>query len=152
RRGEGLPLADLGMAVAIAGIPLAAGIGWTVWVDTIKASQPATADLTFRSLATWNFGTLGQRGAWDSWGRIAGWIVTAVVPAGFALSLPLAIPFFRSAEARLRAVGWMALAGVVLPVALCFNLYWVHDYYLIAVTPSLALLAAAGLAWLLDLP
>src|SRR5215813_1699149 len=96
RRGEGLPLGDLGVAVAIAGIPLAAGIGWTVWVDTIKASQPATADLTFRSLATWNFGTLGQRGAWDSWGRIAGWIVTAVVPAGFALTLPLAIPFFRS--------------------------------------------------------
>ena len=38
----------------------------------------------------------------------------------------------------------MALAGLVLPIAVFFNLYWVHDYYLIAVTPALAFLGAAA--------
>src|SRR5215813_4170358 len=152
RRSEGQPLLDLGVGVAIAGIPLAAGIGWTMWVDAIKASQPATAALTSLSLARWNFGTWSQRTALDGWGHILGWVVTAILPGAFALSLLLAIPFFRGSEPRLRRAGWAALAGLLLPVALFFNLYWVHDYYLIALTPSLAFLAAAGMSWLLDQP
>jgi 4-amino-4-deoxy-L-arabinose transferase-like glycosyltransferase len=125
---------------------------WTRWADAIKASQPPAAFLTSGALTRWNFGSWHQRADLAAWAEILGRIAGMVIPAAFVVALVAAIPFFRRADRRLRWVGWMALAGVLLPIAVFFNLFWVHDYYLIAVTPALALLGAAGLAYLLDLP
>jgi 4-amino-4-deoxy-L-arabinose transferase-like glycosyltransferase len=140
------------VSALVLGVPLVTGVLWTRWADAIKAAQPATATLTSQALTTWNFGTWSQRATWETWAAIVGRIAATILPAAFAVTLLLSIPFFRRAELRLRIAGWMALAGVVTPIGLFFNLYWVHDYYLIAVAPFLAFLGAAGIAFLLDRP
>ena len=140
------------IAALVAGVPLLSALLWTRWADAIKASQPPAAFLTSGALTRWNFGTWSQRADPAAWAEILGRIAGMVIPAAFVVALVAAIPFFRRADRRLRWVGWMALAGVLLPIAIFFNLFWVHDYYLIAVTPALALLGAAGIAYLLDLP
>jgi 4-amino-4-deoxy-L-arabinose transferase-like glycosyltransferase len=140
------------VAVLIAGVPLVSGVLWTRWTDAIKAAQPATASLTSQALTTWNFGNWGQRASLLSWGEILGRIAATILPAAFAPTLLLAIPFFRRADRRLKIAGWMALTGVLTPILVFFNLYRVHDYYLIAVAPFLAFLGAAGIAFLLERP
>jgi hypothetical protein len=150
RGGGEQPLASFLIAGALAGVPFVASLLWTRWADAIKAAQPATVALTSSALTTWNYGTWGQRATWDSWGEILGRIVSTVLPVAFAVTPLLAIPFFRGADRRLRLVVLTALMGLILPIAVFFNLYWVHDYYLIATTPALAVLGACGIAWLLD--
>jgi hypothetical protein len=141
-RGLGRTLAVLALNVVV---PIVATALWTRWCDAIKAPSPATAWLTSEALVGWNFGTLKQRLTLGAWREIVGrlrWIVPGVLPL-------LVVPALATLWRRRGAVGAAtaaALAGALLPILIFFNLYWVHDYYLAAVTPCLALIVGVGAA------
>ncbi len=119
-------------------LPLALGIAWTVHADAIKAATPSTAFLTSSALTTWNFGTMAQRLNAAAWSVV---LQRWVFLAGGLVLLPLLLR--RPGRHWNPLVPWM-LAAAVLPILVFFNLYVVHDYYLVAITPAVA--ALVGLA------
>ncbi len=131
--------------VPLAGVPLVAGLLWTRWADGVKAASPTLAWLTSEHLRDWTFGTLAQRLDAHAWDEI-GARLTFILPGLFLAALALAaIALWRRAgPAPSRDRG--GRGGSHPPILIFFNLYVVHDYYLIAVTPCLALLAGAGAA------
>ena len=121
-------------------LPLALGIAWTVHADAIKAATPSTAFLTSSALTTWNFGTVAQRLNAEAWWTVLQrWLFLA----GGLVLLPLLLR--RPGRHWNPLVPWM-LAAAVLPILVFFNLYVVHDYYLVAVTPAVAALVGLGAA------
>ena len=130
---------------ALIGIPVLAGLAWTAWADHIKSLSPFTAWLTSAALTEWNYGTLAQRQDLGNWAivgrRIAGELV------GVPLLPLVAFAFAALRRTRLRLV-WVAIMVIaVLPIAVLFNLYVVHDYYLIAVSPAVAAVLGLGASW-----
>lgn len=131
---------DLVLLVLL-GVPVLAAALWTRHADAVKAAQEATSWLTSSSLREWNFGTLEQRRELGTW-RVIGDRVR-VFGVGLALwQLPLVIGLGMVLRQRMAAAA--VAASAFLTVAVFFNLYWVHDYYLTALTPQFAM--AAGFA------
>jgi hypothetical protein len=126
-------------------IPVAVGQIWVIHTDHVKAASPVTAWLTSDALREWNFGTLGQRLTVESWAEIAKRIGTVVLPYGAALLPLVAFAFWRRQSRAERLLLASMLVAAIFPVVLFFNLYAIHDYYLCAVTPCLAVLAGFGL-------
>ncbi|HEX6686763.1 MAG TPA: glycosyltransferase family 39 protein [Candidatus Limnocylindrales bacterium] len=138
------PRVVVGGAVAV--VPgLALAVAWTRYADQIKAANFMTASLTSSALQDWNFGTRAQR--LDTTGYVT--IMERVIDeiAGpFALTLfagVAAAVLCRSLVARVRGLTWAAVA-VFAPLVF-FNLYVVHNYYLCAIVPAIAVLAALGI-------
>jgi hypothetical protein len=150
RRREGKPSrpARVAWVVAVAlmlAVPVAVGQLWVTHTDHVKAASPATAWLSSDALRLWNYGPLGQRLLADEWAKIATRLGTLVLPYG-AAALPLiAFAFWRKYSRAERLVLGSMLAGALFPILLFFNLYAVHDYYLSAISPFLAVLAGYGL-------
>jgi len=123
-------------------VPFVAAMAWTGHADAIKGASPATQWLTSSRLSEWNYGSLDQRLTFASWSRIVGRVTTQLT--GFpGWLLPLAALIgIRTRTAQF----WAALAAVpILTILTFFNLYVVHDYYLVAVSPLLA--AVMGFAF-----
>ena len=121
---------------------LIAGLAWTHHADRVKAASPYTEFVTSSRLTSWNFGTVQQRLEGSEWALVLDGFpsmggsllllasLVAVALGTWKLSLPV-------------------LALVAVPVAAIgtfFNLYVVHDYYLLAVYPAVVLVVAAGVA------
>jgi hypothetical protein len=126
-------------------LPIVAGVAWTRFTDDIKAASEATRDLTTAALTAWNFGTVDQRLDPEAWFRA---LFPAIVLVGLAV-VPLAlVAAWRGARLtrQRRLLGWALVAGIA-PVLVFFNLYVQHDYYAIAVSPSVAIVTAMGVAW-----
>jgi len=136
---------DPGLA-AIVVVPLAVTAWWVRYSDHIKAENLQGKHLTSSALETWNYGTLAQRldqGSYTTiFDRIDPYITGGVIWGGLMLvALVLA---------RRRAL-WIGIAvTVVAPIATFFNLYVVHEYYLCAVTPGIAMLLGVGLVSLVS--
>ena len=138
-RGRVKPL-GLGMAIP----PLVAGAAWTRYTDVVKAESPGTAGLTSSGLAEWTFGTLAQRLDPATWGAIG---ASIVVLAGLAILPVCAVIVLTKARVE---PAWLALAStVVIPPLVLTNLYSEHDYYAIAVSPSVAAMVGGsiGILW-----
>ena len=128
-------------------VPLAAAGLWTRHADEIKAASPTTAWLTSDALKTWNFGTMSQRLSFDTWHLVADRAMDDIVgPVGLVLLVVAAVAVVKSSQ-RLFWIG-IALAALLPPLVFT-NLYWVHDYYLAALTPAVAALIGlgAGFVW-----
>ncbi len=118
-----------------------AAVLWTDWSDAVKAAHPYADFLTSEALATWNWGTLAQRldpAWWMRWGQHAAQILPAwslaLIPLGLALG-----------DRRLRlTIGLCLLIVATGPLAFA-NLYYVHDYYHMAVAPALVTAVGLGL-------
>jgi hypothetical protein len=142
RRGRGGWLACVALML---GVPVAVGQLWVMHTDHVKAASPVTSWLTSDALRLWNYGTFGQRLLADDWATIIVRIGTLVLPYG-AAALPLvAFAFWRKYSRAERLLLGSMLAGALFPIVLFFNLYAVHDYYLSAITPCLAIVAGYGL-------
>jgi Dolichyl-phosphate-mannose-protein mannosyltransferase len=128
-------------------LPFTAAALWTRHADQIKAASPTTAWLTSDALTQWNYGTTSQRLDSNVWSVIADRVVADVVGvAGVALIAVAAIAVVRSRQRWF----WLGIALIaVLPPLVFTNLYFVHDYYLAAISPSLAALIGlgAGFVW-----
>ena len=130
---------------AVAATPLIVGLLWTRHADAIKDASPATRWLTTSNLTDWNFGTLQQRLEGVNWVLVGDRIESLLVGRYFWAGLIIVAVVFAQ-----RREFWIGMAAtVVLPVAVFFNLFVVHDYYLIALTPGIAALLglSTDLVW-----
>jgi 4-amino-4-deoxy-L-arabinose transferase-like glycosyltransferase len=129
-------------AIAIA---LAIGFAWSGYAEGVREETPAAVFLSFRNQLSWFFGTPGQRLDLASW-RIP--LVGMIGLTGFGLLAwgPLAVAGARRAAQPAFLLALLALIPGV-PLVL-FNLYAVHDYYLAAIAPLVALAIGVGVDWL----
>ncbi|MCP4110679.1 MAG: hypothetical protein GY749_35005 [Desulfobacteraceae bacterium] len=129
-------------------VPVIIGYLWVIYTDQIKTASAYTTRFTSENLKQWNFGTWEQRMQFSHWWTITYRIISQIVPYIFFL-FPVGVFFgFRKYSEDGRILFLTALAGVFLPIAVFFNLYWVHDYYLIAVSPLLAIVAGMGVHYM----
>src|SRR5262249_46726282 len=127
-------------ATALIGLPLAAGFCWTAYADAVKAANPYTRFLISDALRSWTFGSLAQRLKPRCWIVIGERIRDAMVPGAFVLLLAAAAAALALRRGARRNAALLAVGGSAATIATFFNLFVVHDYYLIAVTPCVALL------------
>jgi hypothetical protein len=130
--------------LAVVSLPFLAAFIWTRHADAIKAASSTTDWLTESALRTWTYGTIAQRLDIGNWLFVFGrgsYLLLGPIIWGVLLLLPLFV-----AERRAFWIG-VALTGI-LPVAIFFNLYVAHDYYLAAISPPTALLLGAGTGWM----
>ena len=125
-------------------LPIVAAVAWTRHADAIKAANQTTEWLTSRELRDWNLGTLDQRLDRDTWETIIDRLRGTVL-----LSLWIFVPVAIIAGARSRERRfWLGIAAtVLLPPLLFTNVYYVHEYYVAAITPGLAAIVGLGAAY-----
>lgn len=120
-------------------IPVVPFLIWLRYSDAVKAASEYGNALTSASLHQWNFGTWDQKTNLKNWAKIVNWIkkymLTLPSFAVTALGLPL---FLRSWK---RGGDFVAVTAAAAPITIFtfFNLYWVHDYYLMAISPAVSI-------------
>lgn len=121
--------------VAIAGI---AGVAFSAHGEAVRASNPFTLFLTNENLTGWFFGTGEQRLDVSNWTHLAmhGNGIAGILILLIVASAVVVIRGTRTEKAL--AVG--GLVSVIGAVSIFFNLYFVHNYYFLAVAPIIALL------------
>ena len=124
-------------------IGLLLGVLWTRYADTVDEGNPLTRPMTSYTLQ-WNYGTLDQRLDLNTYHTlfrriecIAGPVVLVLGVAVVGIALAP-----RGAE-RIRRAGWVATP--VFPLLVFTNLYYVHDYYFIAIFPAIVAAVALGI-------
>jgi hypothetical protein len=129
--------------------PLSAEVAWVAYCDHIKGMSPFTAWLTAEELGGWTFGSLEQRLDPVNWKIIGYRLAFALPPYLLTVLIVLGFLSLRLHNPRERALYITSIVGFVAPIAVFFNLYLVHDYYLMAVTAPLAILVGFGGNYLL---
>ncbi len=136
----------LGYAIG-PGLGFAGALWWTRYADEVKSSNELTRFLTSSSLMQWNFGTLDQRREVAFYGRIMNRVTEEMLGVGLVMVViaGVVLVWSRSETDRIRLAAWIltALSGPLV----FFNLYFVHDYYLIAVYPAIVVVAAISVTW-----
>jgi hypothetical protein len=152
-RPLGKPLLYAAALLALIAVPLLFGGLWTIYADKVKAANEFTVNQTSAALMTLNFGTIPQRLNPETWGLILG-RVNELILGGQTYFVPFAIGFawvplgFIASlwlKRRLFTIAW--LAGAFVGPLVFVNLYYIHDYYLIALTPMAAAAVGIGLVW-----
>jgi len=130
-------------AITLPGI--VAAVAWTSYADAVKQAHPYAEFLTSANLQQWNWGTWQQRldpawwkQTWSHFQQIIPWWCFGFTVPGW---------IYGTTRQRL-AMGLGILAVLTGPLAFA-NLYFVHNYYFMAVAPlTLAVIGLAlGLAW-----
>jgi hypothetical protein len=112
---------------------------WVQHCDAIKAPSEYYGVFTSANLSDWNYGTWVQKTTITNWGIIIRRIVSEVVTfPGFVFVIFAPWLYFAGRRKGGEFVIAFAL-GAPLTIFIFFNLYWVHDYYLMAVTPSVSI-------------
>ncbi len=114
-------------------VPAAAGAFWTAYADAVKKQSEYTAWLASASLSAWNYGTWEQKCEIQNWKVIierlysffGGGIVFCALLAGYLV-------VFRKRNVLALAYSF---AACIFAIGTLFNLYYVHDYYFMAVSP-----------------
>ncbi len=115
-------------------------IFWNRFADQVKSQNPFTSWLQSDSLTSWNFGTLSQRFVFSNWLTILGRIDELFLGSSiFIFTIAVVVFLLRKVEV-LKSVFYL-LVGLLGPLVF-FNLYLVHDYYLIAVYPAIIAILA----------
>jgi hypothetical protein len=126
--------------VAILAPAFVATLLWNRHADAVKAATASTKWLVSGALNDWTFGTIAQRLQVANWVTVFDRMEQLLVGRYLFWALILAGLVLTS-----RKWFWAAMAAtVVLPVAVFFNLYVVHDYYLSAISPAIAALLGNG--------
>lgn len=123
---------------ALCVVPVIPCIAWTKYADYIKSLSPYTAWLTSKSLHAWNFGTVRQRLSLLFWKTVTDRILHC---AGGGIPLLLAAVYFPSLKKATLSTFMLAVSffSTFLTVFTLSNLYYVHDYYFIAVSPVICM-------------
>lgn len=117
-------------------------IWWTHYSDVAKAAHPYADFLTSSALREWNWGTVAQRldPAW--WTRLAHHL-TLMVP-GWVYVFP-AIGLIWGTRLQRHGI-LISLSAIILGPLAFANLYYVHDYYFVAVVPAIVVTVGLGFA------
>ena len=140
-------------------VPLTVGYLYIAYGDAIKEQGAFTAWLSSKHPYTrnWTYGSWAQRCNIRNWNWLWNGAKRSVVPSlslamviGFC-ALPFRVRLFRRFPIGNFWVGCSVALGPLLAVAVFYNLYVIHTYYLIACAPLLALFAGLGLSLLFQL-
>jgi hypothetical protein len=108
---------------------------WTMWSDHSKELNPATKWLTEKNLFEWNYGTVQQRKISANWSVILDRIDQLIIGRFSVVAILIVAILIPKSRVRLIAL----LAGIIVTISIFFNLYIVHDYYLVAISSLLVL-------------
>lgn len=139
-------VARLSLATSVFVLVFLISFKWNSFADTVKSENRFTSKLTSQQLSAWNFGELSDRldpTRWYQiintyWGPIIGGI------AGLFLIISLAIFLNKN------MVNSILILAIFTGPLLFMNLYWVHDYYSIAVFVPITMLAASTFSYLMS--
>ncbi len=129
---------------------LAVGLGWAAWADRLKERNVmARETITTQALKEWNYGTIQQKLAGDTWRHLLSNVTlgfSSQTPGlGYKLPLLLWLVAALLTRRRLLQQAILLLAFMAGPVVFT-NLYHIHEYYFVA--NGYLLLLALGLAGL----
>lgn len=150
RTGKRLEMGAIAAAVVFSVlIPVGAVWRWTAFADGVKAQNPITAMLTSHALSEWNYGTVAERLRPKLYGYLvrdsSNYLGSFVMPA-----LLLAAWFWLRRRWEWRAAACALLYA--LPIAVFWNLYFVHEYYPFANAIFLLVGMGVMMASLMELP
>ncbi len=130
-------------------LPVAAAYAWVLHRNRIAGASPWTAQHVSYHLTKWVYGTWSQRLSLENWMQILSRIKDYILPGISCLFAAAGLLFARKYTARSRGFVYIMFLGAVVTVFAYFNLYCIHDYYLIAITPALSIAAGMGIYHLL---
>ncbi|MCD6049805.1 MAG: hypothetical protein K0Q55_1208, partial [Verrucomicrobia bacterium] len=139
---------NLGLFLLLGVWTLAVGLGWAAWADGVKERNVMARELiTTKALKEWNYGTIKQKLAGDTWRHLLSNVTlgfSSQTPAlGYKLPLLFWLVVALLARRRLLQQASLLLAFMAGPVVFT-NLYHIHEYYFVA--NGYLLLLAVGLA------
>lgn len=118
-------------------VPVIFGIAWTYYADLVRGQSIYTAFLTSERLKYWNYGTMEQKLDFSNWMLILRRLLDF---AGGSLACAfLFVSYFLFRSKRYTFVLASSLISIFLTIGTLFNLYYVHNYYLIALSPIMAI-------------
>ncbi len=125
-------------------VPVIAGALWTRHADHVKMQSEYTKWLTSANLSAWNYGTFAQKCDIASWqvilerlsGFFGGSMGLCVLLAGYMVIH----------KKRNVSVLVFTFLSTMMTAGTLFNLYYVHDYYLMAVSPLVCIFAGTMMA------
>lgn len=115
-------------------MPLIFSYSWNLYADSIKNSNPYTVWLNSKGLIPWNFGTLNQRIDPNIYLRLISRHEDLIFGIPIIILLILVILFFsiNKIDNSLKFVTLCLIIGATIGPIIFINLYFVHDYYMIA--------------------
>ena len=135
-------------------IPLICGYLWVVHTDIIKSMSLATQPLTSEGLKNWNFGTLAQKLDWTNWKTIhyyikQQWGYTFVLLVFFYIVNLIydVLTKKRNLIDYQVLIFVISLSASLFTIFLFFNLYFIHNYYHIAVNYLECIFVAISLSF-----
>jgi hypothetical protein len=137
--------------MVMAVVPLLMGSMWTRHTDLVKENSLLTEWLTSKALQNWNFGTWALRTDPNIWINYISVARRFLLPYGLSvfgvlgIFIAMGIPSFpwEKPDIRLFLLSVVASVGAVLMIFL--NLY-LHQYYYICLSASMAIIGGYGLA------
>ena len=135
----------------VVGLPaLVAGVIWIIASAAVRRENLYAYTINDATFVPWFFGTLAQRLDASTWLVISGRIQGELTGLASPVWLYLAVRelHLRSWSYRLPWLGLIAVIALA-PLVLT-NVYFVHDYYLAAISPAIALVIGLGGAHLLS--
>jgi hypothetical protein len=132
------------------GIPLAIGIGWSLYTDQVKTLNGLGVSLTSSALSEWNWGTLRQRFSFYFyvdliWRRV----FEQNLSGALGVAILMNALFFNANNSIKSIVVISSLMGLA-PLFLFTNLHIVHDYYQTANVIFLIYAVAVSLGHILN--
>lgn len=118
--------------------PALCGLWWLHYSDQLKIASGFTA-LSSSSLKVWNFGTLDQKLNLLNWFRIA-IRLKYFSPITIWITLIISTPYLYIRNKIIYNAFTFSIVACILTIFLCFNLYYVHDYYLCALSPFICII------------
>jgi hypothetical protein len=137
------PIPKSFLYVSIIAASVIPGFVWSRFADRQKESSLFTSWLSSSNLQSWNFGNLKQRLDLFSWLAIGGRLYLLI---GFVLFL-IPILFFH-VKSNFHAIP--LVAATFFPPLVYFNLYFIHDYYFMAVHPFACITASLCISALIN--
>ena len=125
---------------------LVPAIAWNRFADHVKSENPFTYWLTSENLNEWNFGTIQQRLDVSNWKIVYDRVDQSIVGLTLLFLVLTVIMTLQKNEYSMHAK-WISASIFVGPFVF-FNLYVVHDYYIVAIYPLVILLIASVIAFI----
>tara|TARA_X000000950_G_scaffold69537_1_gene86090 strand:- start:3147 stop:4580 length:1434 start_codon:yes stop_codon:yes gene_type:complete len=104
-------------------------ISWVLYGDQTKEGIYLTSFLVSDALSNWNYGTLDQRLDFYNLSKVLGWRIGLL---GGVFLLAVRIIFYKFYKLKDNALAISCLSCGLFGPIVFFNLYLVHDYYLIS--------------------
>lgn len=123
--------------------PLLAGYAWAIYSDHVRSASPFTNFLATKAMHSWNYGTWEQKTDYGNWMQWLTYIHSYFLP-NILIILPVAaLAWFYRYKERSRDFVASTIVASLMTIFVFFNLYR-HDYYYVAISAFMAVVAGFG--------